>query len=390
MQEELTFKIDCEWLCNFVRQRVYWEGMDFQWGLDTLKTSFGDVLSEEDCFAILTGTKKIVGINSGELVNDDKLGNYLNYIKRDEKKRKQQQLEEHITIHPLDYVDPFATLWSYKKLKLQAQREGYLPSLHECREWFCQPPMDDDQLFDGGMYSLKLATSIVSTDDDKDKFYRQLYDYWKDELKSDIYSDKDKDRIKQRNRSYELWYEKRTGKKFSEIAELVKSSTTVAVLSDEEIEERRREKAPHWVIRDDHTYNLCEGSESHYQRQAKFVPLDEGQFHEYGIIAPSGDFYACTFASHESAAVILCCQFGYFGERPKDFKSDEEWLSECSFLYRSEAKDMLYDRGFVFVNSAYGFGGTFYSKYGELENMPQKVMNTAYDYEIWRRNLNNL
>ena len=150
MQEELTFKIDCEWLCNFVRQRVYWEGMDFQWGLDTLKTSFGDVLSEEDCFAILTGTKKIVGINSGELVNDDKLGNYLNYIKRDEKKRKQQQLEEHITIHPLDYVDPFATLWSYKKLKLQAQRGGYLPSLHECREWFCQPPMDDDQLFDGG------------------------------------------------------------------------------------------------------------------------------------------------------------------------------------------------------------------------------------------------
>lgn len=57
MRETITFKVDSEWLCNFVRQRVFYEGVEFARGLELLKASFSG-LDDETALAILTGTKR--------------------------------------------------------------------------------------------------------------------------------------------------------------------------------------------------------------------------------------------------------------------------------------------------------------------------------------------
>lgn len=98
MQEVLFFKFDCEWLCNFVRQRVYWEGMPFLDGIAVLKDTFG--VDDDVALSILTGTKKIVGINEGELVDDDKHEDYLQYIARTEKATAFSKLEKDVDLHP--------------------------------------------------------------------------------------------------------------------------------------------------------------------------------------------------------------------------------------------------------------------------------------------------
>ncbi|MCM1322984.1 MAG: hypothetical protein NC218_02260 [Acetobacter sp.] len=385
--EELAFKIDCEWLCDFVRQRVYHEGQSFEWGIQTLLASFNGAITEEIAFQILTGVKKVVGVNEGILQDDDKLKDYLDYVKRKEKAERQAKVDQHVLSHPLNYVDPFATVYSVKAFKKIHEHDEYPVTMRELKEYFLQPPANDDLLFDGGLYSLKLATSIVEdTDRDKFSFYDALYSYWQKQLEREdyYYEPKDKEKIRQRQRSYEFWLQKRTTRDITSLLSK-KGEEEARILSDREYEDKRREEYPHWVIRDDNTYNLCEGSESYYQRLSRYVPCDEGVFYRYGLIAPNGDFYACTFASHETAATILCVQNGYFGKPPQDM-DEETWCRTMLLDARSVAKETLYDRGWVFVNSAFGFGGTFYSKWGELENMPQKQMDTAFDWDIWCRN----
>ncbi len=380
MTETLSFKIDCEWLCNFIRQRVYWEGMDFQWGLDTLKASFGSI-SDEDAFSILTGTKKIVGINGGELVDDNKLQDYLDYVTRAEEKRKKEEFEKHQLMYPLNYIDPFATIHSYKEFSDMHKSKGTIPTLQECKDWFCI--QQHDELFEGGVYSLSLADKIIVTEQDKEEFYQKLYLYWKNRLDADI-SDKDKHRIAIRNRKYELWLQKRTKKTREKLETLIRNGEVIDLLSEEQVKENDRNSFPCWAISKENTYNLCEVSESFYQSSAKYVPLEENEFFGYGLISPDGEFYACTFASHEAAAVVICHQKGYFG-KPRDNMSEEEWAEYTISEYRTKAKEILYERGWVFVNSAYGFGGTFYSKWGKLEDMPQKQMDTAFDFDVWER-----
>ena len=113
---QLSFKVDSEWLCNFIRTRVYYEGVPFLEGLKLLKESFKGI-EDSDALAILTGTKIIHGINGGELVEDNKLQDYLNYLKRQQDKGKQFELETDIQLHPLNYIDPFAAEYSYKKFR---------------------------------------------------------------------------------------------------------------------------------------------------------------------------------------------------------------------------------------------------------------------------------
>ena len=74
--------------------------------------------------------------------------------------------------------------------------------------------------------------------------------------------------------------------------------------------------------------------------------------------------------------MVLCEQLGYVKEK-------KGWVS---LDLQDEAKDLLYDKGWVFVKTN-GYGGRvpFYSKWGELEDMPQRVMDTAYDYLVWAK-----
>lgn len=93
-----------------------------------------------------------------------------------------------------------------------------------------------------------------------------------------------------------------------------------------------------------------------------------GRFSEYGIISPDGEFYPCKFGGHSDIADMVCEQMGFISD-------DNSGGSQF------DAQDFLFGRGWIFVNKL--GASTFFSKWGEIENMPQKAMDTCYDYTLW-------
>ena len=358
---QLSFKVDSEWLCNFIRTRVYYEGVPFLEGLKLLKESFKGI-EDSDALAILTGTKIIHGINGGELVEDNKLQDYLNYLKRQQDKGKQFELETDIQLHPLNYIDPFAAEYSYKKFKDKCSRRGIEPNYAECEEWFCDLSTADDYLFQGGMYSVSTEfTKEIVTDGTKEEFYEYLYDYWQNRLEEDSsLTEADKQRIRLRQRSYELYKKKREDVRTIEEKYAEYKASKDSIRAEEALSEE--------VI--DGTYTLPDCLKKE-QRTAKYIPLEEGIYSRYGIITPKGEFYACIFGNHKYAAAVVCLQKKYLSF---DIDEIEKW---------DEAKDLLYDRGYVFVNTI--GADTFFSKYASIEDMPQTLMNACYDWIILDR-----
>lgn len=390
MEEKIFFKVDCEWLCNFVRQRVFWEGVSFTEGIQLLKESFRT--DDATAIAILTGNKKVVGINGGDLVDDNKQKDYLDYVARTEKQTAMDQLDKDIDLHPFNYMDPFATRWSYREFKGEINKE---PTFSDLVKYFGRPPCDGT-ITEGGLYSINLdfiwglgyKKKITAGDEDQEEFYKKLYEYWEERLTDgSITSEFETSLIKKRQQVYLAWVRKKEKELEEEIAWITGKKKA------ESKEEEEKDKHPHWVLSKDKTYDLCKSDEAGgYQSQGKFVPCQEGVFTSYGCISPKGDFYACGFAGHETMAVVLAYQYGYFG---KEAIPDDERVNPILYLlcgddkdgveFRHKAKDLLYDKGWVFINTAWGHGGTFYSKWAELEDMPQRVMDTAYDYIIAER-----
>lgn len=262
------------------------------------------------------------------------------------------------------YVDPFATCYSYQHMKEQIENYDAPGDMKHLRDYFQKEPANSDWLFQGGLYSVSLefVDKKIQTAEDTRKFWKKLYNYWNSQLASShlCYTDIDIRNIKLRQKSYEVYLSKQEAK---------------SKFTKEKLKELKRESAPHMAIDKNLEYTFCDGGEFRYQQQGKYVPLKEGVFSTYGLISPEGDFYSCDFASHHIAAFVICQQKGMLSLEDEDGNVFEK------LGYRS--KDLLYDKGWVFVKT--NGADTFYSKWGELENMPQKQMDTAYDYIVWDR-----
>lgn len=138
------------------------------------------------------------------------------------------------------------------------------------------------------------------------------------------------------------------------------------------IVDEARPYLPNWVLDEQQFFTLYDGHEAYYLSHGKYKPCEPGLFTEYGLISPKGEFYACEWASHAGAAYKILNQLG-----------------EIEGCYggldgEGKAKDILFSRGWVFVN-VNGHQELFYSKYDRIEDMPQKQMNTCFDYQLWNQ-----
>lgn len=401
MTKTIGFKVDCEWLCNFVRQRVYYEGLAFTDGLKQIRASFN--CSEEIAFDILTGRKKVVGINEGYLEDDNRYEEYKKYLLREEEKKARRELENDICIHPLDYFDPFAATWSYKQFCERTVDKGIIPTIESMKDWFMQPPCEEesDPFLMGGMWSIdaNIAKKIIKSPEDKEEFYKHLYEIVEMWLEDKNLPQAVVRRMRIRQHAYRLYItkeerrEKRIQKIMAEGKNLAQEEFEKKGLVKEGKKELPHIDYPHWVIdKETNIYTLFNGSEAYYLRNAKYMPCPDGKFFKYGLISPDGDFYACDFASHKGAAFAIAKQKGIIKVPDEKFfeHAHEEYDGYDEEKAYDSAKDVLYDKGWVFVNTAYGWNaytdGPFFSKWGKIESMPQKQMNTCFDWEVWWRN----
>lgn len=91
MEKSITFKIDGEWLTDFVRKRYWYEGLSYEDSFKLLEACLVPPGSEASDFmyeaisGILTGKKKLVGINEVSVEDDDKSKEYFSFLRRKRK-----------------------------------------------------------------------------------------------------------------------------------------------------------------------------------------------------------------------------------------------------------------------------------------------------------------
>lgn len=356
----LTFQIDCEWLCNFVRQRVYYEGVEYSEGLKILKSSFNDLTSEQ-CDDILKGKKKIVGINCGILEDDDKFSDYEKYLSRYEANRQKIELREHMAAYPYNYIDPFATCYSIQEF----ERIGNPKTLMAIEDYFVKhKDLETDRVNDlsgtllrGGTYSISdyYAKEMVLNEDDKQNFYNHLYQYWKKELDENswLYGDSELNEIRRRQRNYEASLKKIIDD------EMWESRINAQIVLDKMKRNKVKEKG---------YFDYFDSSIIDEEDNLEFRPTRK--FSDYGIIDPQGNFFSVGFGNHAMASKKIADQRGiWYSDDKEDLNSD------------GLAKDKLFNLGYIFVNLN-GSQTLFYGKYVGT-GVPQKQLDTMFDYNEW-------
>lgn len=123
MKETVAFKIDGEWLTDFVRRRYWYEGLAYQEAFDLCKSILVPYGTEPDeaftnvINGILTGTIKLEGVNSFDVVEDNKFSEFTKYLGGLELAKCKAEFKEHLRPHPENYTDTASIKKSIKILK---------------------------------------------------------------------------------------------------------------------------------------------------------------------------------------------------------------------------------------------------------------------------------
>lgn len=379
MTQKVHFGIDCEWLCNFIRDRVYHEGLEYSKGVELLKNSFE--LSQELCDDILRGRKVIKGINEGELVEDDKYPVYLEYIKKQEERAARLALENDILIHPLNYVDPFATkysFWGFDKMQSAKKDINERPctvqdvlDFFEYHKDFLTGAVNDlsDRYLRGGCYGIENPDYLFDNHivngpvKSRNEFWDALFVFFEKLLEEDTWLPKEsRDEIIMRQESHRAWRRAQYRKSDEYLDDLIKFY-------------KEKDKKPKgWDTKVQLDY--IDGSE--HLSGVYYVPSDK--LMAYGIISPDGDFYACDFAAHKPASFLIAKQKGLIKE--DDLEAVEDELDNWG-----RSKEALFNAGYTFVNTI-GHPGLMNKWYMDLDQMPQKAIDKCFDWQLWNKEEN--
>lgn len=409
MKETLTFKIDGEWLTDFVRRRYWYEGLSYQEAFDLCKSILVPYGTEPDeaftnvINGILTGTMKLEGVNSFDVVEDNKFSEYTKYLGRLELAKRKADFKEHLRLHPENYIDPASTKKSLKAyLELPAVQKEYTTreGILDWYRYFVKDEGDpwnnkdydwdsEDHLF-GGCYMLMspdtagnlLNWKPVETEQDKVAYIDKLYNYWEEMLK-DPY-------LEESAPHYFLAI--RSRQKFALALKRKTKLTDTDQLIENEVKKSKRvkstrilqEKEGHKVIRKEiilfdaqnlHPLEFYDGDVEEYWA----VP-DPDFSANLGLISPQGDFYGCTFASHLFLAQHLI---------ERDPAMHKEFLAKYGNRILAEDRSLdflLLDKGWIAIRNAYGgVGQVDLGKYSSEDELPQRMLDAVWDYRVRRR-----
>lgn len=96
MEKQISFRIDGGWLTDFVRRRYWYEGLSYEDSFKLLEACLVPPDLEVSDFiyeaisGVLTGKKKLVGINEVSVEDDNKSKEYFSFLRR---KRKSEQVD---------------------------------------------------------------------------------------------------------------------------------------------------------------------------------------------------------------------------------------------------------------------------------------------------------
>lgn len=435
MKKTLHFSIEGEWLTEVARQKYWYEEEPydkvFAWLKNCLCPCDG---SETEAFSeqvdrivdgILKGELKLTGVNQFEVEEDNAQEEYNAKIRKTEEDLRKMRFREDMRLFPEKYVDWYCTnrgMFAWETFDWA--REHYQNS-DGTLDWFKYFVRDDnppggkffyrysaydfsDDYFLAGCYTLQndfagklLNWEIIKTEEDKKGYAKLLDEYWERQIR--FYKDDEEELRKIRRRTgmmsavdkylkanqdsnLEHWADdiKTPSKKAME--EISKESErpdyidiangAVERNKQEDYSERNKKKQVTkiyvWDGGEHHNWDFDWQCEDTYHDWA--MPNEE-ILSEYGLISPSGDYYACTFASHESLAEHIvqrddCLRTGFNNK----YKETHRW---------DRSMEYLYELGWISCRNPYH--GACYvdlGKYNNEDELPQKMLDTVYDWKI--------
>ena len=347
--ECVSFKIDGEWLTDLVRSWFWDENKEYSVCEELLLNSLvnPDISIEErkdTARQIIEGRKKLVGVNSFELVDDNKNVRPIT-AKLDEQYRKLRikEFECLLNTRMIPFVDPFSTV---KSLRMGSY---YGIATHEqCMAWFWY---SDDAFDHINLRPLEPGDGMLLDEDDDTLAGLWLYDYpdivydayvksgksmptsdWDDPFWAAVYELITNDKycrfeskwFKKRNQSYSACLRMKTDRDSGEVRqitykkELPQSCLDTIDFCKEWLDTHEKDDSlKYYTIHFIHSA-LTDEDRFGDPRMYAIVPDDYETFE--GLISPTGDFYSCDFGGHSMKAYYIMCAYP---EKFPDFDYDK-------------------------------------------------------------------
>ena len=359
----VNFQIEGEFVCDLARAWFWDEGREYakceELLLSCLVTDQIDLEEKKKIVVeILEGRKKLVGVNSLSLVDDNaRIRPLTDKIEEYRKKEIIRQIEEDIQRRPLAYLDPYSCEQNpadYRPtsgdLNYNDERDirdvygKYLTPYEELRLWAYSVDSyfygrrvlpgfwneSERPYLDQGFYLIERPALVYKLIGgpvkDTDKLLLLLRDYLQSLVDNKKVKQADALEIIHRNKKYEAAQE-----------------------------ERRRQKP--------------EPEEKELTEEELNRRTDPDDFiSEYGLIDPSGNYYSCKFAGHHVKAFHIIAK--------KEDKNPN--FFNLSF---DEALDKLYSEGWVIIRNPDPRGSVFFDFRGD-RRPTKKQIDAAFSHMI--------
>lgn len=320
--EYLQWQIDGEFICNIARTWFWDENRPYEKSEELLLSALGTdeiTLDEKRRIAqdIIEGRKKLVGINTCTLEDDnERIRPISNKIAQLNRKLLIKEIEEHMELYAIRYVDSYSTVKSIQS----AIEIKNVSTYEEAYDYFCFGEYDFKKNNDLTMFHPETKCGLWLLD------YPELVaDYYgKPAPKEDTY---------EAEKFWESIYEAVKDKTNKEFKERNKKYLTVLKIKKED--KMKREKyyeEQYEKIMSENQLDISfeksmdlpeEGYAAYLMNQEpgnidyNVLPDDYNKFE--GLISPDGKFYSCTFGGHNLKAYhIMMTYYKEFGYQTRE------------------------------------------------------------------------
>lgn len=338
--QTLHFSVDAEFVTRIAREWLWDEHRPYEKCYQLLEACLGGMPEDQKqptIIAILEGRKKLVGINTCEVVDDNEHVRPLSqYIKSIEHARAIEQIRRDMDIHFNRYVDHWSTIKSSHRdvLEIEYRGDNFEPqSYQECYEYYTKINgwfMEDElaKPTECGLWLYNEA-DLVATCCENNISNIGTEEFW-DNIYQEI---KYRPEFKIRNNKY-LAFKRNENKKIS------------ATKSETDIDNN---------------------------------PEPDNCELQLGLIAPNGDYYSCSFSGHTRKAwIIILNHTEKFGI--EHTSNDEESIYDAIYKFTNEdqALDFIIEKGWCAIRSN-RMDGDFYVLKSETKRLTQKQIDTLFD-----------
>ena len=370
----LHFSIDSEFVTNLARSWLWDEGRPYEKCYELLEACLGGMPEKEKpatIISILEGRKKLVGVNTCEVVDDNKnirpLGEY---IKKLEQKNILQAIKEDMRQHFKKYVDKYATVKSSHRDVLQAEwhSDTIQPETYdECFAYYSK--LNGKTLYDQlnsptmcGLWLYEYPEMVAEccnyaiTEVGSDTFWENIYQHIKNkkgfELRNAVYLAHH--RLKEKNTN-----EKETADK---------KPTYI---------KRSFGKQPEYGTIEYMKYMY--DTETSKEQKINYLIEPDNYLNEFSIIAPNGDYYSCSFAGHNLKAWnLLITHPERFGITIPNGVCPNKYMYEITTP--DKALDEIIKHGWCALRHGPTLG--YYITYPEKSYLTQKQIDAIFDATV--------